>query len=131
VSKRPFGPAPEPKPHGGPIAPEHKVRPDPEAMRALEASTADLGFSRPSSPPERTPPTPAQRAQADEAPAPRGGVLKCDVGGLLFEELRLAAVQRRVTVKYLLVEALRKAGYKNARLEEVSSDGRRERSRKR
>jgi len=62
-----------------------------------------------------------------DSEAPKGGVLKCDVGDGLFEELRIAAVRRRVTVKYLLVEALAAQGYAHADLSATPRDGRRDR----
>jgi hypothetical protein len=126
-------------------APEPKQRPDPGAMKRLMAETAELGgFMRPSGPLAAEPaeateplPPPSERPAArptqkraaatrDDA-APKGGVLKCDVGDELFEELRVAAVRRRVTVKYLLVEALAAHGYSHADLNAIPKDGRRDR----
>jgi hypothetical protein len=125
-------------------APEPKQRPDPDAMKRLMAETAELGgFMRPSGAPPVEPPVsepvqqspdePPARPVRERAPlprdeaAPKGGVLKCDVGDELFEELRVAAVRRRVTVKYLLVEALAAQGYRHADLSAVPKDGRRDR----
>jgi hypothetical protein len=119
-------------------------------MKQLLADTAELGgFTRPSSAPRAEPqnvpqadpikveeitaesPQPrAARKQEEkkrDSEAPKGGVLKCDVGDELFEELRVAAVRRRVTVKYLLVEALAAQGYAHADLSAVPKDGRRDR----
>ena len=131
-------------------APEPKQRPDPSAMKQLLADTAELGgFTRPSSAPhaepqnvpqadpikveEITAESPQPRAarkreeKKQDSEAPKGGVLKCDVGDELFEELRVAAVRRRVTVKYLLVEALAAQGYAHADLSAIPKDGRRDR----
>jgi hypothetical protein len=119
-------------------------------MKQLLADTAELGgFTRPSNAPRAEPqnvpqadpikveeitaesPQPrAARKQEEkkrDSEAPKGGVLKCDVGDELFEELRVAAVRRRVTVKYLLVEALAAQGYAHADLSAVPKDGRRDR----
>src|SRR3954469_11853872 len=97
---RPLGPAPEPK-----------QRPDPDAMKRLVADTAELGgFMRPSGPPATEPvgatetvlapsERPVVRPPQKRAPSarddttPKGGVLKCDVGDEVFEELRVAAVR--------------------------------------
>ena len=132
--QRALGPAPEPK-----------QRPDPDAMKRLMAETAELGgFMRPSGPPASEPveaaetvPAPSERpagrptqkrtASTRDDATPKGGVLKCDVGDELFEELRVAAVRRRVTVKYLLVEALATHGYSHADLNAIPKDGRRDR----
>ena len=130
-------------------APEPKQRPDPLAMKQLLADTAELGgFTRPSSAPgselQSAPqldpikvdeinaelPTRAARKCEEkkrDSEAPKGGVLKCDVSDDLFEELRVAAVRRRVTVKYLLVEALAAQGYTHADLSATPKDGRRDR----
>ncbi len=131
-------------------APEPKQRPDPSAMKQLLADTAELGgFTRPSSAPGAEPQSALQAdpIKVDEIKAespklraarkreerrrdsdtPKGGVLKCDVGDDLFEELRVAAVRRRVTVKYLLVEALAAQGYTHADLSAIPKDGRRDR----
>jgi hypothetical protein len=131
-------------------APEPKQRPDPSAMKQLLADTAELGgFTRPSSAsgaelqnaPQADPikaeeiraEAPQSRAarkreeKTRDSEAPKGGVLKCDVGDELFEELRVAAVRRRVTVKYLLVEALAAQGYAHADLSAIPKDGRRDR----
>ncbi|WP_336490145.1 hypothetical protein [Methylobacterium nigriterrae] len=131
---RPLGPAPEPK-----------LRPDPEAMKRLMAEASELGgFTRPSGASDAGLPNlgevvqvkaengPAKPSRRRSEPprdhsAPKGGVLKCDVGDELFEELRVAAVRRRVTVKYLLVEALAAQGYRHADLNSVPKDGRRDR----
>lgn len=126
-------------------APEPKQRPDPDAMKRLMAETAELGgFMRPSgspaaeraeatalapppSEPPAGPPTQKRAASSGDDTTPKGGVLKCDVGDELFEELRVAAVRRRVTVKYLLVEALAAHGYRHADLAVIPKDGRRDR----
>jgi hypothetical protein len=119
-------------------------------MKQLLADTAELGgFTRPSNAPRAEPqnvpqadpikveeitaesPQPRAARKREEkkrdSEAPKGGVLKCDVGDELFEELRVAAVRRRVTVKYLLVEALAAQGYAHADLSAIPKDGRRDR----
>ena len=136
-------------------APEPKLRPDPSVMKQLLADTAELGgFMRPSSALaaeqrsalqtnpikakvpqieeiETEPPKPQVGREHEEkkqdSEVSKGGVLKCDVGHDLFEELRVAAVRRRVTVKYLLVEALATQGYVHADLSAIPKDGRRDR----
>ena len=130
-------------------APEPKQRPDPSAMKQLLADAAELGgFARSSSAPNaesqsapQLDPIKVEEINAEspalaprkyeekkrDSEAPKGGVLKCDVGDDLFEELRIAAVRRRVTVKYLLVEALAAQGYAHADLSATPRDGRRDR----
>lgn len=136
-----FQPAPRPQP-----------RASPEQTRELNAATADLGFGRTTSPPasEPTPAEvapkpspaatpkakaaaasrPAPRASLPPAPAPasgparRGPALKFDVPDAVWQALRHEALNRRVTVKYLVLEALADKGYQ-VDLSAVPEDGRR------
>ena len=136
-----FQPAPRPQP-----------RASPEQTRELNAATADLGFGRTTSPPASEPATaevapkpspaatpkakaaaasrPAPRAPLPPAPAPaseparRGPALKFDVPDAVWQALRHEALNRRVTVKYLVLEALADKGYQ-VDLSAVPEDGRR------
>ncbi|TXN02155.1 hypothetical protein FV222_09855 [Methylobacterium sp. WL103] len=121
MTKPAFQPAPRPRP-----------RTSPEEAQQLAASTSDLGFSRTSSAPEAGPteaPTPepiSTKAQAPKSPiAPvKGSALKFEVPDEVWTALRQEALNRRVTVKYLVLEALAAKGY-NVDLSAVPEDGRR------
>jgi len=127
-----FQPAPRPRP-----------RISPEDAQQLAVATSDLGFTRPSSapearaeepvpPPAEPVPVAAPSAQAPKAPlapaAPTAAVkstaLKFEVPDLVWTALRQEALNRRVTVKYLVLEALAAKGY-NVDLAAVPEDGRR------
>lgn len=134
-----FQPAPRPQP-----------RASPEQTRDLNAATADLGFGRTTSPPASEPaspeaakepspaatpkakgaaaPQPAPRASLSPAaasePARRSPALKFDVPDAVWQALRHEALNRRVTVKYLVLEALADKGYQ-VDLSAVPEDGRR------
>jgi hypothetical protein len=135
-----FGPAPRPKP-----------RVSQALADQLSAETADLGFGRASSPPATEPSRPEARVGAPPeplawAPAVRlsapsraraststrpkpaavGGSasLKFEVPADLWTEMKVEAAKRRVTVKYLVLEALSKQGF-DVDLEAVPEDGRR------
>ena len=134
-----FQPAPRPQP-----------RASPAQTRDLNAATADLGFGRTTSPPASEPaspeaakePSPAATPQAKGAaapqPAPRASLspaaaseparrspaLKFDVPDAVWQALRHEALNRRVTVKYLVLEALADKGYQ-VDLSAVPEDGRR------
>ena len=136
-----FQPAPRPQP-----------RSSPEQTRELNAATADLGFGRTTSPPASEPapaevaakpspaaapeakagaiPGPPPRASRSPAQAPtseparRSPALKFDVPDAVWQALRHEALNRRVTVKYLVLEALADKGYQ-VDLSAVPEDGRR------
>jgi len=137
-----FKPAPRPTP---------RVSADVAAQ--LADANADLGFTRASSPPPEaapamveTPafqpaPRPAAKTAAAPAAAPRRrdarpirpskgaspsgslAALKLDIPEALWTTLRIEAVKRRITVKYLVLEALAAQGYLD--LTEFQEDGRR------
>ncbi len=124
--KPPFQPAPRPRPR---ISPE-------DAQQLVEA-TGDLGFTRPSSVPDPRVEPPAatavktlesSRPSAQEPKAPlaqmKGATLKFEVPDIVWTALRQEALNRRVTVKYLVLEALAAKGY-NVDLSVVPEDGRR------
>ena len=125
-----FQPAPRPRP-----------RISHEDAQQLAAATSDLGFTRPSSAPEAraeepVPPPPAEPVpaaspitQAPKAPlapavAAKNTALKFEVPDPVWTALRQEALNRRVTVKYLVLEALAAKGY-NVDLAAVPEDGRR------
>lgn len=114
-----FQPAPRPRP-----------RVSAEDAHQLAAATGDLGFTRPSSAPqtqaEAPTQTPQPTAQAPKAPlAPvKGAALKFEVPDAVWTALRQEALNRRVTVKYLVLEALAAKGY-SVDLSAVPEDGRR------
>jgi hypothetical protein len=132
MMKPAFQPAPRPRP-----------RISPEDAQQLAVATSDLGFTRPSSAPEAraeepvqpsaepllaaTPAAPtAQEPKAPLAPAAptKGTALKFEVPDTVWTALRQEALNRRVTVKYLVLEALAAKGY-NVDLSAVPEDGRR------
>ncbi len=106
-----FQPAPRPKP---------RTSPD-EAQQLLEVA-GDLGFKRASTPPPEKLPI-AQEPKTPLAPA-KGAALKFEVPDEVWTALRQEALNRRVTVKYLVLEALASKGY-NVDLAAVPEDGRR------
>lgn len=136
-----FQPAPRPQP-----------RASAEDAKKLQEATQDLGFGRPTAAPavapevseapiqeSSAPPRPGSRPVASVAPAvtadprpaavadpaaKRGPALKFDVPETVWEELRLAALKRRVTVKFLVLEALAAKGY-DVDLTAIPEDGRR------
>lgn len=128
MTKPPFQPAPRPRP-----------RISPEDAQLLAVATSDLGFTRPSSAPEAQAEEPAApvspvepasvvipTAQEPKSPlAPiKGTALKFEVPDPVWTALRQEALNRRVTVKYLVLEALAAKGY-NVDLAAVPEDGRR------
>jgi hypothetical protein len=125
----------------------------PEQTRELAEATRDLGFGRTTTSPGAEPATPAaagetpapvqvrEPAKPDKStPAPRaaatpepaaaaqtprrGPALKFDVPDEVWTALRREALNRRVTVKYLVLEALAAKGYE-VDLSAVPEDGRR------
>ncbi len=116
MTKPMFQPAPRPRPLTSA-----------EDAQQLATATGDLGFTRPSTAPEvrREPPaTPtAQAPKTPIAPA-KGTALKFEVPDEVWIALRQEALNRRVTVKYLVLEALAAKGY-NVDLTAVPEDGRR------
>ena len=128
MTKPAFQPAPRPRP-----------RTSPEDAQQLAVATSDLGFTRPSSAPEEpavllveAAPAPVPSTQAPKAPlalatpaaAAKGTALKFEVPDAVWTALRQEALNRRVTVKYLVLEALAAKGY-NIDLAAVPEDGRR------
>lgn len=122
MSKPTFMPSPRPR-----------RRTSSEDAQQLAAATSDLGFTRasnapeepPSAPPLVTEPLPAI-AQAPKSPiAPsKWAALKFEVPDQVWTALRQEALNRRVTVKYLVLEALAAKGY-SVDLSAVPEDGRR------
>jgi len=134
-----FQPAPRPQP-----------RVSPEQTRELAEATRDLGFGRTTSTPEmgadaesRTAleaeaadatraPRPSVKlaktdkrvAPADEPGAERMASLKVAMPDETWQALRHEALNRRVTVKYLVMEALAAKGY-DVDLSKIAEDGRR------
>lgn len=126
MMKPAFQPAPRPRP-----------RISPEDAQQLAVATSDLGFTRSSSAPEPqagepvTPPVgpapvvvPSAQAPKDPLAPVKGTALKFEVPDPVWTALRQEALNRRVTVKYLVLEALAAKGY-NVDLAAVPEDGRR------
>lgn len=122
-----FQPTPRPQPRTSPADAER-----------LQQETRDLGFGRTTgSPPVTAPveaPKPAEPrntapvvVKPESAPATatkRGPALKLDVPDEVWTELRFAALSRRVTVRFLVLEALAAKGY-GVDLSATPEDGRR------
>ena len=133
-----FQPAPRPQP-----------RVSPEDTKRLQEATQDLGFGRPTGSPTAftsedanalpKPPEPVSKIKPSKAlqgpaetpnTAVEGGIpfkdaaLKIAVPDDLWNELRLQALKRRVTVKFLVLEALAEKGY-TVDLAAIPEDGRR------
>jgi len=132
MMKPAFQPAPRPRP-----------RISPEDAQQLAVATSDLGFTRPSFAPEArveepvhptAEPMPAAASAVPTAQEPKiplapaalakGTALKFEVPDTVWTALRQEALNRRVTVKYLVLEALAAKGY-NVDLSAVPEDGRR------
>jgi hypothetical protein len=120
MTKATFQPAPRPRPFTSPLEAEQ-----------LAAATGDLGFTRASTAPEtreqaplrEPPPAKVQAPKSPIAPS-KGAALKFEVPDEVWTALRQEALNRRVTVKYLVLEALAAKGY-NVDLSAVPEDGRR------
>src|SRR4051812_20212027 len=112
-----FQPAPRPRPRTSP-------------EEAQQLATGDLGFTRTSTAPEAGSDAPivatAAIAQTPKSPiaSTKGVALKFEVPDEVWVALRQEALNRRVTVKYLVLEALAAKGYK-VDLSAVPEDGRR------
>ena len=122
MMKPAFQPAPRPRP-----------RTSPEEAQQLAAATGDLGFTRALTAPDPRHEAPAAEPLATTAPIPKtpiaptptkSATLKFEVPDEVWIALRQEALNRRVTVKYLVLEALAAKGY-NVDLSTVPEDGRR------
>lgn len=135
TTKPAFMPSPRPRP-----------RTSPEDAHQLASATGDLGFTRASNAPEATKPersahprhtdsqeaktpvahheTPNSGAASDPKAPPRVSSLKFEVPDAVWVALRQEALNRRVTVRYLVLEALAAKGYA-VDLSTVPEDGRR------
>ncbi len=126
MAKPSFQPAPRPRP-----------RISPEDAQQLAEATGDLGFTRPSSAPElKTEPSTSVATEPQKGMSPftqepktplapsKAATLKFEVPDTVWTALRQEALNRRVTVKYLVLEALAAKGY-NVDLAAVPEDGRR------
>ena len=119
MMKPAFQPAPRPRP-----------RTSIEEAQQLAAATGDLGFTRASTAPESgrdksvEPATATAHLPKSPVAPPRGTALKFEVPDEVWIALRQEALNRRVTVKYLVLEALAAKGY-NIDLSTVPEDGRR------
>jgi hypothetical protein len=116
MSKPPFLPSPRPRPHTSQ-----------EDARQLAAATSDLGFTRASSAPQDSPA--AARILDEPRPAEATETVpalptKVEVPDPVWTALRQEALDRRVTVKYLILEALAAKGYAFD-LSSIPKDGRR------
>jgi hypothetical protein len=121
-------------------APRPQARLSADDAARLSEATADLGFARPVSaeaqtpaapPPKAAPAAPRPAAKARPAPATKPAVgqqtmtaLKIEAPESVWTSLKLEAVRRRVTVRFLILEALARQGYE-IDLAHVPQDGRR------
>ena len=109
-----------------------------DAAKALLDANADLGFKRAStSPKEDTTEIGLPQAEAiatkkkasqtaPSEPAHSEQMLRFSVPDGVATALKIASVHRRASVRYLILEALQKAGYP-VELENIPEDGRRQR----
>lgn len=114
-AKRPELPA-IPRPRVEAYAPDD----DDIIKRRLRDASGSLGFG-----------TRATHAETPHTPTPTTPLTPCksfnlSVPEYLFDELGLQAVKRRVTKRYLILEALAKAGY-SLQPQDLEEDGRRRR----
>lgn len=119
MNKPLFLPSPRPRP-----------RISPDNAQQLAAATSDLGFTRASNAPNDTE-KPVQEPQTAIVQGPKspiaplkGAALKFEVPDEVWTALRQEALNRRVTVKYLVLEALAAKGY-CVDLTAIPEDGRR------
>lgn len=122
MTKPSFQPAPRPRP-----------RTSPEDAQQLAAANGDLGFTRASNAPEAAevilaaapePVSAIALAPKDPVAPAKGVALKFEVPDEVWVALRQEALNRRVTVKYLVLEALAAKGY-SVDLTAIPEDGRR------
>lgn len=135
TTKPAFMPSPRPRP-----------RTSPEDAHQLASATGDLGFTRASNAPEaaqpeqsahprhtdaqgaKTPVAHSETPDSGTAPDPKApsrvSSLKFEVPDAVWVALRQEALNRRVTVRYLVLEALAAKGYA-VDLSTVPEDGRR------
>jgi len=139
-----FGPAPRPTPRVSQAQADQlsaetadlgfgRVTSVPAAETSPSAPSASLEALSPtpnSRAPATRPNVPAKPRVASTPPRPKPAAmagsasLKFDVPGDLWTEMKVEAAKRRVTVKYLVLEALSKQGF-DVDLEAVPEDGRR------
>jgi len=121
-----------------PLGRAPRPRTNPEDLAQLVAGGAEAGFSRPlASPPEPIAADPAPIAapapQAVPAPAAAPAMydgpvspLRLEVPDLIWLALKMESAKRKVSVKYLVIEALAAKGYaEGLDLSLVPEDGRR------
>lgn len=113
-------------PTDAPVEPVSALAPPRPTEHAVKAKpTANkTGKTDPRSPKPKL----SQRRAGDTASSDlvnvTGQTLRFDVPDSVWVSLKLASVHRRVTVKYLILEALQQAGYE-VDLESIPEDGRR------
>jgi hypothetical protein len=98
---------------------EHTGAADSVIKERLRAATEPLGFG------ERATQTVKARAGRNAVQVAMKS-MQLIVPDYLFEEMGLSAVRRRVTKRYLILEALQKAGY-TIHADDLDEDGRRRR----
>jgi hypothetical protein len=119
-----------------PLGRAPRPRTNPEDLAQLVAGGAEAGFARPLAPPTEpaaepasTPASAPQAAPAHAAPAMYDGPvspLRLEVPDLIWLALKMESAKRKVSVKYLVIEALAAKGYaEGLDLALVPEDGRR------
>ncbi|NGM38600.1 hypothetical protein G4G93_32695 [Methylobacterium sp. DB0501] len=115
-----------------PLGRAPRPRTNPEDLAQLVAGGAEAGFARPLAPPPEPAAEPAPVAPpAAPPPAPAmydGPVspLRLEVPDLIWLALKMESAKRKVSVKYLVIEALAAKGYaEGLDLSLVPEDGRR------
>lgn len=120
-----------------PLGRAPRPRTNPEDLAQLVAGGAEAGFARPLAPaPDPVPePAPAAIEAPSAAPAPTAAPamydgpvspLRLEVPDLIWLALKMESAKRKVSVKYLVIEALAAKGYaEGLDLSLVPEDGRR------
>lgn len=127
----------KPEPFAFQPAPRPQTRLTAADAARLSEAAADLGFARPVSagaeagpaagkaePAPRAPSKAGPASAAKSAGAPAMTALKIEAPEAVWTSLKLEAVRRRVTVRFLILEALARQGYE-IDLADVPQDGRR------
>jgi len=113
-------PVPEPAPVTSAVTePPAPARLDPRVVAAPKAQAKPRAAATKAA----MAPTPAPKAEADEG-RKRPAALRIEVDEALWAAIRMAAIKRRVSVKYLIHEALAAQGF-DIDMTAIADDGRR------
>ncbi len=126
TSARAPDPAPAPEaPEAASVAVEASA-PKPAAISAAPAAQAPNPAPKPRAPVAKSPRAEKASPAADAGSVRRAPSLRIEVDDALWDAIRLAAIKRRVSVKYLIYEALAAQGFE-IDMNAIPEDGRRAR----